>query len=583
MSSIGSYDGTMDMMQLVSLLMIPVLREAQDDDANYKNLIVYTLQMLLHDVTGHRRPQPLTESFLKKILQAYGEEALAENENLVKQMLEHAGASNGRQVSLDAKTFLKALTADVQQFDTGNKDKLSTNFDDALYGESRLHHNHMTDNGGNHEDDDEDSSAPPRVRRYESTAPTVFDKRKIVDDIALVYTAPHLDNAADTFKSRLLVVAQWTFFVLSFQTYLIRVLNQEMLKAQCTEFDPGAKWIENAGAFFCTIALSVLKWVIIMLAMSAVGLLFIGIGGISNNIEAVNPYHPWIGAAIALLYTLLPPMLARGSLGDTFQQQFLEIVTMILGCCVVALTLWQSISLWVPKASKLWTWLKCLLIPEAFWTERHRKQGADFKINKMVKNALEVHRVKKQESVVPTHFGQALVNYSEATPEYEQVGGLRWTVKSIWNQTLFSHEGVLLSGRLISTNFIQFVITIFILIAGISFTIAGASTFDTYSAQVEEFLNRFANVGVDQDSISIFIPLKRSMIVAPMTVAVAIAFLASLFTSIIVVPSACGTTLKFRSGLIPFAEDPKVKLLRIAPDQGTSGSLSCFVTHLFAF
>ena len=148
MSSIGSLDGTMDMMQLVSLLMIPALREAQDDDAdkNKNDLIVYTLEMLLHDVTGHCRPKPLTESFLKKILQAYGEEELAENEDLIQQMLEQAGASNGQRVLLDAKTFLKALTADVQQFDTGNKDKLSTNFDDALYGETRLYNNH-TSNG----------------------------------------------------------------------------------------------------------------------------------------------------------------------------------------------------------------------------------------------------------------------------------------------------------------------------------------------------------------------------------------------------------------------------------------------------
>ena len=195
------------------------------------------------------------------------------------------------------------------------------------------------------EDDDDDDSSAPRVRRYESTAPTVFDKRKIVDDIALLYTAPHLDNAADTFKSRPLVVAQWTFFVLSFQTYLIQVLNQEVLKVECTEFDPGAKWIQNAGAFFCTIALSVLKWLIIMLAMSAVGLLYLGIGGIGNNIESVNPYHPLIGAGIALLYTLLPPLLFGRNPDDPFQQHFLEFVTLILGCFAVVLTLWQSISL----------------------------------------------------------------------------------------------------------------------------------------------------------------------------------------------------------------------------------------------
>jgi hypothetical protein len=59
MSGIGSYDGTMDMMQLVLLLMIPVLREAQDDEEgsdspdrkNENDLIVCTVEMLLHDAT----------------------------------------------------------------------------------------------------------------------------------------------------------------------------------------------------------------------------------------------------------------------------------------------------------------------------------------------------------------------------------------------------------------------------------------------------------------------------------------------------------------------------------------------------
>jgi hypothetical protein len=195
----------------------------------------------------------------------------------------------------------------------------------------------------------------------------------------------------------------------------------------------------------------------------------------------------------------------------------------------------------------------------------------------MVKNALGVHSVKKQESVLPTHFGQALLNFSDMTPEYESVGGLWWTAKSIWNQTLFTHEGVLLSGRLISTNIIQFVATIFILMSGISITTKAATTFDTYAAKVEAveaFLDRFGVVDVNPDSFRIFLPTERSTIVVPMAVAVTFAFLAALCISIIVIPSASLITLKFRSGVLRFAQDPKVKLLRIAPDQGSSGKFA---------
>jgi hypothetical protein len=106
------------------------------------------------------------------------------------------------------------------------------------------------------------------------------------------------------------------------------------------------------------------------------------------------------------------------------------------------------------------------------------------------------------------------------------------------------------------------------LIYGVNITKTAATTFDDYAARVQDFLATFAEIDVNPDSFRIFLPTDRNMIVVPIAIGVAFAFLAALLTSIIVIPSASLTTLKFRSGVLRFAHDPKVKLLRIAPDQG---------------
>lgn len=181
----------MDMMQLVSLLLIPTLREQQEhrSEENENDLLKYSLEMMLHDVTGSRAPKPLTKTLVKQILQAYGETGLSEDEELIREMLKQAGrkAYSHDPVLLNAETFCRALTGDVQNFSTENKDKLSTNLDDALFSETTPKNT-----------DKEKSARSSRFKRYESVTPTVFEQERTVEDIPMVYTAPHIDNTAGT-------------------------------------------------------------------------------------------------------------------------------------------------------------------------------------------------------------------------------------------------------------------------------------------------------------------------------------------------------------------------------------------------
>ena len=557
LSGLGSIDGYMDMMQLVSLLLTPILRQEQeyrkqDSNRNEDNdLLVYTVEMMLHDVTGSRAPKPLTRTLIKQILQAYGETALCENDELVQQMLDQAGASIGERVLLNAETFCRALTQDVQAFNVENKDKQSTNFDDAMFGDSIRQIDHPTDQI-------HAEQAKSRLERRKSTVPTLFNEKTMVDDVPLIYTAPHLDNTADTFRSRPLVVFQWTFFVLSFRTYLFKHIKDANL-VDCPDYEY-AKLAENADGFFCQVGVNLLKWSIIMLAMSACGLLYFWLAGIGNFVECKNPLLPLIGTAFSCICTLLPWWLIgkqEYSEGDA-AQKFLKITTYCLGGFTIFLGAWQFIALLIPKKSCLCRCCWDILVPEAVRTESRVKQASACKIDKMVANALEVHRVKKQETVVPTHFGQALLNFAESAPQFVRTGGLRWTWQMIFSRDLFCREGIMFSGRLLSSNFTQFLLIPFILIIGTVLTME-------YDERLKEIINDYLEenlIPFDLDSIP-----ESTVIRASLGVGTSIAFFTALTIALAVLPSATSTALKFRSGVIPFATDVRVRLLRLAPDQ----------------
>jgi len=570
LSGLGSDDGYMDMMQLVSLLLIPVLREEQErrqQDVRMENgdadLLEYTLEMMLHDVTGSRMPKRLTRTLIKQILQAYGETALSEDDDLVQQMLEHAGASSSQDgVLLDVKAFCRALTSDVQEFDVENKDKLSTNFDDVMFSTNRSDQVHA----------EPEQTHATMLQRTQSQTPTVFNKTVTVDDVPLMYTAPQVDNAADTFRSKPLTVLMWTFFVLSFQTYLFKYLSSNFMGLKCPPYQ-FSKWAENVASFFCQVGVSILRWIVVMLVMSVVGSAYFWLAGIGNFIECKKPIFPLIGMVFALLSTLLPWwFIGRVTPRDDgtaeefleVAQEFLEIITFVLGGCTILLSIWQFISILLPETGWLWQRYRWILVAEAIRTESRVKKASAHKINMIVTNALEVHRVKKQETVVPTHFGQALLNFAEMAPEYARIGGCRWTWSMICSRNLFRREGLFFSARLLSSNFTQFALTPFIFIGGIMITWVLTTEFADRVNAYEELLMDEFHIELDLTGRS---ASTQKAMTAALAAGTSIAFVTALSIAVMVLPSATTTALKFRSGVIPFANDTRVKMLRIAPDQ----------------
>ncbi len=196
-------------------------------------------------------------------------------------------------------------------------------------------------------------------------------------------------------------------------------------------------------------------------------MMFIGCGNIGNKITCRRWFLPFLGMAFAVSFTLGP------YLDETvFQSKgtsYLPVVSVILGFIVGAFHLFHMLTLvtperWVENMPHVFQYLFTAGVVRA---ESHIKQSAAHKVSGMLDNALDLASDKDRDSVLETHFGQSLLAYEKQGKTFVHSGGFAWTWKRIFNLSLFRDEGIWLSARLIASNAAQFIVSIFVLIAGI--------------------------------------------------------------------------------------------------------------------
>ena len=142
-------------------------------------------------------------------------------------------------------------------------------------------------------------------------------------------------------------------------------------------------------------------------------------------------------------------------------------VTLLVGYTAVAVKLYDFIALCIPSdILKKKKRLRQFFTPLSFKTESALKQAAAFKMNKLVRNALDLQRENETESVVDTHYGQALLAYAKLGEKSEHIGGLKWAWQRIRTGDLFKKEGVWLSARLLAGNVSIILASIWVLTSG---------------------------------------------------------------------------------------------------------------------
>lgn len=80
------------------------------------------------------------------------------------------------------------------------------------------------------------------------------------------------------------------------------------------------------------------------------------------------------------------------------------------------------------------------------------KKAANFKINRMIMNAFEIHDTAARDegsnsSGNESMYGKALLCYSKISDATEEMGGHRWTWNGLRTGRLYEEEGIWLSNR----------------------------------------------------------------------------------------------------------------------------------------
>lgn len=199
------------LMELVAMLLIPTLLKAakqecgeqlpEDLAAPPPGMLDHALKMILEDVTQSNSPKPLSRDLLKAILEAYGEVELAQNCELLDEMIEGAVGDSPSTRDLDLTTFARGLTHDIRLYDVNSEALEGTNM--SLVYRDAQHDSQVTEkdahkNVGFHVSSEE---------RLELSIGRPLDRKP---------TLPEIDLTAETYRSRSLMVLLWTTILLTF-------------------------------------------------------------------------------------------------------------------------------------------------------------------------------------------------------------------------------------------------------------------------------------------------------------------------------------------------------------------------------
>jgi hypothetical protein len=272
--------------------------------------------------------------------------------------------------------------------------------------------------------------------------------------------------------------------------------------------------------------------------MSIYGVVCVSLGSLGNSTQIKRPWWPLVGLFFVLMLTFLPTgdeaeetppeqgasnttdnTAALGSnvtddyffYGNTTTNAtepakswldvsreessgvMLRYITAVMGTITAMFHMAHILVLIVPHA-----WLES--IPKAgrwittgtVYAEMKMKRAAALKLANMTQNALNVVKERHDNRVIETHYGQALKNYEKFGKVYVRAGGFRWAWRILLGRKSFSREGIWLPARFVASNIAQFVMAIYILLAGCQLTryVSNSYSIDKAKNTMDVYIDR---------------------------------------------------------------------------------------------
>lgn len=180
-------------------------------------MFTYEIITVFFQVTGDSSSKTLSPDLIRRILVAYGEYQLAEDDKLVDEMYQAATAKNTivntdssttTPTVLSVETFGEALTHDIGLYDIRNETRLTTNFDDVYVTEEDVEEKEEEMLGTVTNDEE-------LVRAHRETQ-NLRQKLAVSEVLDRVNTIPSIDITAGTYRSKGLIVLLWSTILITY-------------------------------------------------------------------------------------------------------------------------------------------------------------------------------------------------------------------------------------------------------------------------------------------------------------------------------------------------------------------------------
>lgn len=218
-----------------------------------------------------------------------------------------------------------------------------------------------------------------------------------------------------------------------------------------------------------------------------------GLGSLGNADGNKSPLKP----IIAIVFHAIGGVISFEREG-TSDLKFVGAVSLICSILAIVYHSMHAIYLLSSKDSDL----RKRLGNHAMQDEVDHKTATFFKVNRLVDNAIDIHHSDDSQRIVKTCFGHGLHVFSKHK-KTERIGGLVWSWKQIWTGTLFKREGVWYSARLMAASAAQYIVVVYMVLAGLRLIREAEESFDEEHTRqtMHKYVNYLISNQVDQEEV----------------------------------------------------------------------------------
>lgn len=228
---------TFDVVDLAAMLLIPHLKQraANSDEVASEQLFGCVVRTILSDAFGSadRKSLQLNHETLSSIMEAYGEENASPQ--LLEEMLEVVRGKSNKDAVLDVGALICATTSDIDCYNNGWADQLTTHYDDVAH----------------------DLANTPEQPFGEPLAKLEQGLQREEKPMKNITTFAAIDYVAETYTSKAFVTLLWVLIVALYFVYFFQ-LQTSFALVECDRF---------RGDFGCTVVNAIVTWLSIFVQL----------------------------------------------------------------------------------------------------------------------------------------------------------------------------------------------------------------------------------------------------------------------------------------------------------------------------